>query len=450
MKDSNSTLRAQWQAMKEWSPLAALKRAGSTRWTIDGVIADGSINWLVAAPESFKTFVALDMATCIASGRDWHGKATDQSIVVYLAAEGGNDIHVRRAAADIAAGETGFVQILQSRPKLDDETGLYWLLGYFDQGPNMQADGFEELKDIFDLTDDGGFLSPEEKEEWDSLCFTNPKQKQRKEELYSLNERRIPANLKAACDGSNSKKGFDLIGDNWFSTNNNGYLRLGNIVTPNDVFSRVFLIIDTYSQTSLNDEKTTVSRYIKTLRDLQEKAAAKGFIITILVIDHMTKSGDSYMGSLAKEGDSDAMFEIDRQGNGYSVTFKCKKMKMDAPFEPVHLDLVPIEIEGFQDALARPLTSLYVTDGARSHQVRKIAGSDKDTAAALVYRLIQDSQHPVTDAELRDKFTADSSNEGKQRDSVHRQFRRAMDKLTQNGAIHQDADGLLSKATSPN
>lgn len=449
MNDINSTLRAQWQAMKAWSPLAALERAGSTRWTIDGVIADGSINWLVAAPESFKTFVALDMATCIANGRDWHGKTTDQSIVVYLAAEGGNDIHIRRAAADIAAGETGFVQILQSRPRLDDETGLYWLLGYFDQGPNIKADGFEELKDIYDLTDDGGFLSPEEKEEWDSLCYTNPKQKQRKEELDSLNERRVPANLKAACDGLD-KQGFYLIGDNWFSTNNNGYLTIGNIVTPNDVFSRVFLVIDTYSQTSSNDEKTTVSRYIKTLRDLQGKAAAKGFTITILVIDHMTKAGDSYMGSLAKEGDSDAMFEIDRPGNSYSVTFKCKKIKMAAPFEPVHLDLEPIEIEGFQDALGRPLASLYVTDGATSHQVRKIAGSDKDTAAALVYRLIQDLPQPIADTKLRDTYTAHASNQGKQRDSIHRQYRRAIEKLTQSGAIQADTDGLLTAAARPN
>ena len=129
MNDINSTLRAQWQALKECGPLAALERAGTTRWTIDSVIADGSINWLVAAPESFKTFVALDMATCIANGRDWHGKTTDQSIVVYLAAEGGNDIHIRRAAADMAAGETSLVGIQQSRPRLDDETGLNWLLG---------------------------------------------------------------------------------------------------------------------------------------------------------------------------------------------------------------------------------------------------------------------------------------------------------------------------------
>lgn len=450
MNEIKSTqLRAQWQAMRAWSPLAALERAGTNRWTIDGVIADGSINWLVAAPESFKSFVAMDMATCIANGRDWHGKSTDQSTVVYLAAEGGNDIHVRRAAADMAAGETGFVMLQQSRPRLDDETGLYWLLGRFNRGPNDKADDFEEVKNVYELVDGGGFLSPQEKEELESLSWTNPRNKQRLEELSNLNERRLPANVKASYDGLNLNEKY-LISDNWLSTGNDGYLRFGNIVTPNQVFSRVFLVIDTYSQTSSNDEKTTVSRYIKTLRDLQEKAAAKGVTITILVIDHMTKSGDTYMGSLAKEGDSDAMFEIDRPGDGYSVTFKCKKMKMAAPFQPVHLDLLPIEIEGFQDALGRPLTSLYLADGTKSHQVRKIAGSDKDTAAALVYRLAQDLPQPLSDTALRDTYTAHDSNQGKQRDSAYRQYRRAIDKLIKNGAIQSDADGLITTTAQPN
>jgi hypothetical protein len=448
MNDINSTLRAQWHAMEEYSPLAALERAGTTRWTIDSVIAAGSINWLVAPPENFKTFVTLDMATCIASGRDWHGKATDQSIVVYLAAEGGNDIHVRRAAADIAAGETGFVLLKQSRPRLDDETGLYWLLGLLNRGPNERADDFKETENVYELIDEGGFLSQQEKEEYDSLDWTNPKHKQRLEILNNLNQGRVPANIKAAYDGLSENHPY-LISDQWRSTGNDGYLRLGNIVTPNAVFSRVFLVIDTYSQTSSNDDKTTVSRYIKTLRDLQEKSTAAGFTITVLVIDHMTKSGDSYMGSLAKEGDSDAMFEIDRPGDGYSVTFKCKKMKMAAHFEPVHLDLLPIEIEGFQDALGRPLTSLYVTDGAKSHQVRKIAGSDKDTAAALVYRLAQDSPQPLSDTVLRDNYTAHASNQGKQRESVHRQYRRAIDKLTKNGAIQADKHGLLFTTARP-
>ena len=188
MNEINSTLRAQWQALEKCGPLDALERAGTTRWTIDGIVADGSINWLIAAPESFKTFVALDMATCIANGRDWHGRATDQSIVVYLAAEGGNDIHVRRAAADIAAGETGLVGIQQSRPRLDDETGLNWLIGHFNDfpGPHDWFDEFQQASD-FIYSEGVRCLSPDLQKEYDDLDGRNPKHKNRIQELHKLN-----------------------------------------------------------------------------------------------------------------------------------------------------------------------------------------------------------------------------------------------------------------------
>lgn len=43
---------------------------------------------LVGQPGSYKSFVALDMACCVALGRDWHGSATTASSVLYVVGEG--------------------------------------------------------------------------------------------------------------------------------------------------------------------------------------------------------------------------------------------------------------------------------------------------------------------------------------------------------------------------
>ena len=121
------SLKERWAAMEGGGPLKALQGAQNSHWLIDGVIAPNTINWVVASPESFKTFIALDMAACIASGRPWHGRSTKQTRVLYLSAEGGNDIHFRRAAIDTAADDTSEDFFVQARPRIDDEEGFGFL-----------------------------------------------------------------------------------------------------------------------------------------------------------------------------------------------------------------------------------------------------------------------------------------------------------------------------------
>lgn len=44
---------------------------------------------------SFKSFIALDLALCVASGIAWHGRKVKQGVVVYIVAEGVSGVHQR-------------------------------------------------------------------------------------------------------------------------------------------------------------------------------------------------------------------------------------------------------------------------------------------------------------------------------------------------------------------
>jgi hypothetical protein len=53
---------------------------------------------LVGQPGSYKSFLALDMACCVAAGRPWHGHAVVQSPVLYVVAESLSDCKWRATA----------------------------------------------------------------------------------------------------------------------------------------------------------------------------------------------------------------------------------------------------------------------------------------------------------------------------------------------------------------
>lgn len=415
--------------MGDWSPLNALKRVSETKWLVDGIIPAGSINWMVASPSSFKTFIALDMAACIASGRQWHGRETDKAVVLYIAGEGDDDIHVRRAAADMAAGGTGPMCIVQTRPRLDEPQGLASLLAMVD---GVAYDGlgsaipFREIQTYYEDSM-SGYLTLDERIEFERIEDEDSLDRARE---YGL---RLSRPRFSAWDEAIAQVFEDMPMQVPGGTDAN-------------IARNVFLVIDTYSQTSADDAKGTVSRYIKTLRDLQEKAAAQGGTVTVLVVDHTTKSGESYMGSLAKLGDSDTMMEVDRHASDNSVTVKSLKMRSGASFAPVHLDLMPFTLDGFTDALGRTLSSLVVTDGEQRHRVRKAAGTSGDTAAALVLTLLTESG-TSTKGELKRAFLAHKSNEGKNTDSTARAFNRALNNLAENAVVSIDPGGLISLAS---
>lgn len=58
------------------------------KWLIDGVITSHGLSVLYGAPGVGKSFIAIDMALSIAYGREWHGSAVDEGLVLYIAGEG--------------------------------------------------------------------------------------------------------------------------------------------------------------------------------------------------------------------------------------------------------------------------------------------------------------------------------------------------------------------------
>lgn len=78
-----------WQSVKD-EPV---------NWLVEGVIPEKSFVALYGPPASFKSFIAMDIAECIASGRDWLGKKINGTgPVLYIAGEGHGGIGARIAA----------------------------------------------------------------------------------------------------------------------------------------------------------------------------------------------------------------------------------------------------------------------------------------------------------------------------------------------------------------
>jgi hypothetical protein len=70
--------------------LEGVEQMGKPEWTIDGVLEACSVSMLYGKSGTGKTFCALDMACCVASGRKWAGHAVKPGPVVYVAGEGAN------------------------------------------------------------------------------------------------------------------------------------------------------------------------------------------------------------------------------------------------------------------------------------------------------------------------------------------------------------------------
>jgi len=68
------------------------------RAAIDGILYLDTLATIVARYESFKTFVALEMAFCMAVGAEYYGRITTSGAVLYLTAEGRSGIAKRVGA----------------------------------------------------------------------------------------------------------------------------------------------------------------------------------------------------------------------------------------------------------------------------------------------------------------------------------------------------------------
>ncbi len=57
-------------------------------WLIHDIMTSNSFAVLYGPSGAGKSFLAMDLALCVGSGLDWHGKDTQQGLVAYISAEG--------------------------------------------------------------------------------------------------------------------------------------------------------------------------------------------------------------------------------------------------------------------------------------------------------------------------------------------------------------------------
>ena len=67
-------------------------------WLVDGILPVGSFVVLYGPPSLGKTFVAMDLARCVATGTSWHSHEVRSGPVLYIAAEGRSGLKPRRRA----------------------------------------------------------------------------------------------------------------------------------------------------------------------------------------------------------------------------------------------------------------------------------------------------------------------------------------------------------------
>lgn len=80
-------------------PLAGIMPVLTGSWLIKGLLPSSGLGVIYGEPGCGKSFLALDMALHVATGRPWAGKKVKQAGVIYIAAEGGSGMRKRIYAA---------------------------------------------------------------------------------------------------------------------------------------------------------------------------------------------------------------------------------------------------------------------------------------------------------------------------------------------------------------
>lgn len=78
--------------------LKDLQEVPDPRWLIEGILSEGAMCEVHGPPASAKSFLVLDWALSVASGRPWHGRSVLKGDVVYIAAERALGLKRRSAA----------------------------------------------------------------------------------------------------------------------------------------------------------------------------------------------------------------------------------------------------------------------------------------------------------------------------------------------------------------
>lgn len=115
----------------------ALKNLPNPEPLIDGVLDQGTTGLLYGPWASGKSFIALDWAASIATGRPWQGRTTEQRRVLYVAAEGAFGLKGRLATWETAWQQTipnDQLCVLPIPANLTDNNDINALMGVISDG----------------------------------------------------------------------------------------------------------------------------------------------------------------------------------------------------------------------------------------------------------------------------------------------------------------------------
>lgn len=102
----DATLGAKFLSRIEFDEDKAIERVKNKKWLIYGFLPHNDVGYIYGRPGSYKSFMALDIASRVASASKWNGIDVDYpGLVLYIAAEGGSELHLRKKAWRIQTGQ---------------------------------------------------------------------------------------------------------------------------------------------------------------------------------------------------------------------------------------------------------------------------------------------------------------------------------------------------------
>jgi hypothetical protein len=111
---------------------AELLKLPPPEWLVDGIMPAGGLVGLYGAPGDGKSFLALDIALSVATGRPWHGHPVKRDYVLYIAAEGGTGMGKRARAwllhYGVEAPDVSMAWMIDSLPVHAESSDLDTLL----------------------------------------------------------------------------------------------------------------------------------------------------------------------------------------------------------------------------------------------------------------------------------------------------------------------------------
>lgn len=412
-----------------WDSSAVVERQKSNSWVVQDLIAADSVAWIYGAPGSYKSFLAMDMAMSVATGKPWQGRDVSQGSVLFIAAEGGDDIHIRRAAWVKHNGHDGMLKITSRQPQIDSQRE-----DDYSERPPIRHSGYGQLMEaIGELTIsfDDAANTMQERVESVRLRQQGLEAKRRKLEAALVGADQDAANEHDQAIQEIEEELVRLEDAEIAAENAVGALSDSKVQAQ---LAPKLVVIDTFAATASDDTKDVVNRYTRNLyRALKRLIPGAAF----LVVDHTTKGGDTWMGSQAKLGNVDMMAEASAKGDVLTLSMKGGrgKIKGAAQFEDISLKMVSQEL-GCQDAYGRELQSLVCTDGTKAKRLADLSG---DSTGGILLAQIGESGEVSRD-ELRGLFGNHKANDGKKPDSVSRAFRRALKNLVDDGLVIESGD----------